>query len=146
MSCYHVAILRGYLEKEPVYKMPSQKLDLVNKVESVLPIIKKLEVHCQRLPDNNRELTFTFKGDNLWFCTCINLSFSQERSLTIKIGPEEVSGKQIQYCHGVDTSFGILKGSSAKVTIQCKFEGEKTYDISMTFTVSFGFQMLNPIF
>ena len=119
MRNYHIIVQRGYLEKEVPYSLPEEATDTISDIHSLRPKLEKLEVHCQEHPDG-RELTLTFSGDNMWFSQEFEVSFPEP--LKIRIDAENVSQKQIQYCHGESTD--LIANKSLR---QCQVEVKSTF-------------------
>ena len=137
MQTYQLNILRGYLDKEPRYKIPKRKSrGSIPYVQSLKPTISKVEIHCQQHPDG-KEYSFAFKGDNLWFCSEITVSLGRMKPLRVVISAKDVSQKQLQYCHGVDKKFNVAEIDHSKyvvVAIESLFHISSN-KVQMTFNV-----------
>ena len=137
MQTYHLRILRGYLDKDPCYKIPKRKSRRsVPGVQSIKPTISKVEIHCQQHPDG-KEFSVVFKGDNLWFCHKITVNLGQSRLLSVDISANDVAQKQIQYFHGIDKTLRIGESDHNKfvdVAVRSLFHTE-TKNVQMSFNV-----------
>ena len=137
MRTYHLNILRGYLDKEPRYKIPKKKSRRSSPhVQSLKPSISKVEIHCQQHPDG-KEYSFVFKGDNLWFCSEITVTLERMKLLSVVISAKDVSQKQLQYCHGVDKRFNVAEiehSKYAEVAIESLFHISSS-EVQITFNV-----------
>ena len=93
MKLYHQHVLRGYLDKED-YNIPPRK-EAVGLVKSLIPSISKVELYQHKHPGGN-ELSIVITGDNLWFCTGIEVKISRF-NVKITTSVESVTQKQISY-------------------------------------------------
>ena len=63
METYRQKIFRGYLEKDPEYKIPPSAKKTPESVESLRPMISGVVVH-----EHGSEMALVIEGSNLWFC------------------------------------------------------------------------------
>ncbi len=134
MSNYQVIVQRGYLEKGVSYTFPEESRT-ISDIISLRPKLETLEVHCQEHPVG-RELTLIFNGDNMWFTQKFEVSFTEP--LNICINAEDVSRKQIQYCHGEIVTDVIANKSvtQCEVKVESTFLQPFTEEVILVFKVS----------
>ena len=140
METYYKKVLRGFLDKEPdCYKIPPQKtLESIQEVKSLLPTISKVELHLHKHPDG-QELAVVINGDNLWFCSILNVVISGNEPIFIEISPEHITEKQICYNHSVHNTFSytdIDPNDVVYVTVYSKFAYTFSQYIPVIYNVS----------
>ena len=138
MEIYHKKVLRGFLDKEPdCFKIPPRKTsESIQEVKSLLPTISKVELHLHKHP-NGKELAVVINGDNLWFCSILNIKISRNESIFIEISPEHITEKQICYNHSVDNTFSYADiDVDVHVTVFSRFANTFSLYIPVIYNVS----------
>ena len=139
MEIYHKKVLRGFLDKEPDgYKIPQQKTsESIQEVKSLLPTISKIELHLHKHPDG-QELAVVINGDNLWFCSILDVKISGNESIFFEISPEHITEKQICYNHSVSATFsyGDIDADVVNVTVYSRFANTFSQYIPVVYNVS----------
>ena len=135
MKTYHQHVLRGYLDKEK-YNIPPRK-ELVGAVKSLIPSISKVELYQHKHPGGT-ELSIVITGDNLWFCTDIEVKFSHF-DVHIKTSVESVTQKQISYNQLLDCKCFLPEDGSTNCTIKVysRFSNDDTTNVPIVYNVSY---------
>ena len=63
METYCPKMYRGYLEKDPEYKIPPLAKKSPESVESIKPMVSGITIH-----EHGSEIALVLEGRNLWFC------------------------------------------------------------------------------
>ena len=63
METYCQKMFRGYLDKDPEYKIPPLPKKSPESVESLRPMVSDFKVH-----EHGSEMALVIEGSNLWFC------------------------------------------------------------------------------
>ena len=141
MEFYRISVQRGFLEKGTPYVFPLANKNLeVSDIPSLKPKLNKVEVNCQQHPDG-KEVTLTFEGDNLWFCSKFEMFMTKSREkLTIPLDARNLSKKQIHYCHGEDRnamfSNAMKSLTHVEVKVSSLFCSHFVETVPLTFNVS----------
>ena len=140
MENYYKKVLRGFLDKEPdCYKIPPRKTsESIQEVKSLLPTISKVELHLHKHP-NGQELAVVINGDNLWFCSILDVKISRNKSIFIEISPKHITEKQICYNHSVSATFSYadIDGDDVvHVTVYSRFANTFSQYIPVFYNVS----------
>ena len=138
MEIYYKKVLRGFLDKEPdCYKIPQQKTsESIQEVKSLLPTISKIELHLHKHPDG-QELAVVINGDNLWFCSTLDVKISGNESIFIEISPEHITEKQICYNRSVYNTFSYADiDVDVHVTVYSRFAKTFSQYIPVFYNVS----------
>ena len=138
MEIYFKKVLRGFLDKEPdCYKIPPQKTsESIQEVKSLLPTISKVELHLHKHPDG-QELAVVINGDNLWFCSLLEITTFGNKLIFIEISPEHITEKQICYNHSVDNTFSYADiDVDVHVTVFSRFAKTFSQYIPVIYNVS----------
>ena len=135
MKVYHQRVLRGYLDNED-YKNPPRK-ELVEPVKSLIPSISKVELYQHKHPGGN-ELSIVITGDNLWFCTSIEVKISRF-NVKITTSVESVTQKQLSYNRLLDHECFLPDGRSTNcpIKVYSRFSNANTTDVPMIYNVSY---------
>lgn len=139
MQAYHQYVLRGYLDKEQ-YCIPSRKSLAAGSLESLIPLISKIELYQHKHPGGN-EISIVINGDHLWFCSKIEVNFSNF-NVTIKTSVEKVAQKQICYnqllnreCFFEDRS----QSTTCQIKMYSRFSNPLKSDVPIIYNVSYNF-------
>lgn len=135
MKSYYQHILRGYLDKEE-YNIPPRK-ELVGAVKSLIPSISKVELYQHKHPGGT-ELSIVITGDNLWFCTDIEVKFSHF-DVHIKTSVESVTQKQISYNQLLDRKCFLPEDGSTNcfIKVYSRFSNDDTTNVPIVYNVSY---------
>ncbi|XP_019850785.1 PREDICTED: uncharacterized protein LOC109581262 isoform X4 [Amphimedon queenslandica] len=131
MQVYHQHVLRGYLDKEQ-YCIPSRK-SLAGSVKSLMPSILKIELYQHKHPGGN-ELSIVINGDNLWFCSDIEVNFSNFH-VKIKTSVESLAQKQICYNQLLDRDrfLPVDRNKNCLIKVHSRFSNPLKSDVPIIY-------------
>uniref|UniRef100_A0A1X7TTQ8 Death domain-containing protein n=1 Tax=Amphimedon queenslandica TaxID=400682 RepID=A0A1X7TTQ8_AMPQE len=131
MQAYYQYVLRGYLDKEQ-YCIPSRKSLAAGSVESLVPSISKIEL-CQHKHPGGNELSIVINGDNLWFCSEIEVNFSNFNAL-IETSVESVAQKQICYNQLLNHEcFFEDRSTTSQIRVHSRFSNPLKSDVPIIY-------------
>lgn len=130
MDVYRKKILRGYLDKDPNYVLPSPPpIDAVIEVKSLKPTISNVELFCHIHP-RGRELAVVVKGDHFWFSRAIEIEFDDKsEKIEIAITAENVSQKQIECTHTLDEDSDLYRHCTDELQVVVSVESQFTTSV-----------------
>ena len=110
MAVYRHKVLRGYLDKDPPFELPSiQPPNLVTEIKSLKPSISDLGLFVHVHP-HGKELAIVIKGDHLWFSDTIKIDFENvSESIEIEIAANNIAQKQIECIHTLDEKSDLFR-------------------------------------
>lgn len=134
MKLYHQHVLRGYLDKED-YNIPPRK-EAVGLVKSLIPSISKVELYQHKHPGGN-ELSIVITGDNLWFCTGIEVQFSHFNA-KITTSVQSVTQKQISYNRLLDSFLPEDESTDCLIKVYSRFsDNSDATNVPVIYNVSY---------
>ena len=105
-------MIRGYLERSPVYASPPPCATPINELPLLKPSVSSVSFH-----HHGKEIAVVIEGDNLWFCHKIHVATIP----TIKIEADKVSRRSIQFNYTPRDENEVPEGDIVHVRLHSHF-------------------------